>query len=90
MKKVKRRKRCCNFGALLCGVIKVDLNIKYRRDIFKFMQQLESGVSIPLKGITSNYHYHIKMADSEEILFEVEEKLKEKGFILENDEEFNK
>ena len=49
------------------GVIKVDMNIKSRRDVKKYIEGIESGVSTPLMQITSEYHYHTVSADSKEI-----------------------
>ena len=50
------------------GVIKVDMNIKSRRDVKKYIEGIESGVSTPLMQITSEYHYHTVSADSKETL----------------------
>lgn len=63
------------------GVLRADLNIKSRADIDKFMEELNSGKSSLLKNITSSYHYHTVLAESEEILDNIQEKLKEAGFL---------
>lgn len=65
------------------GLIKADLNIKCRRDVKKFIEDLEKGISKPLKNITGNYHYHTIMADTEEILDEIEEILATEKFLVE-------
>lgn len=48
-----------------------------------FIEDIKSGKSSPLKNITSNYHYHTVSAESEEILDEIEEMLRAKGFLIE-------
>ena len=47
-----------------------------------FIDDIKSGKSSPLKNITSNYHYHKVVADSEETLDMIEETLQEKGFLV--------
>ena len=64
------------------GKIVVDMNIKSRRDVQKFLETIKSGISKPLKNLTESYHYHMILADNEEILDEVEEILNKKGFIV--------
>lgn len=65
------------------GKMSASLNLRNRRDVQLFMKQLETGKSTPLKNITSGYHFHRISADSEEILDEIEETLKEKQFLAE-------
>lgn len=65
------------------GLIKAELNISSRRDVNKFLQDIKSGKSSPLKDVTSGYHYHTISADSEETLDLIEQELKEKGFLCE-------
>lgn len=64
------------------GVIKVDMNIKSRRDVKKYIEGIESGVSTPLMQITSEYHYHTVSADSKEILDEIQKELDESGYLV--------
>lgn len=64
------------------GRLKVDMNIKCRRDVNEMVIGIESGKSSPLKNLTSNYHYHTITAESEEILDEIEKMLDEKGFLI--------
>ncbi|MCR5495923.1 MAG: transcription repressor NadR [Treponema sp.] len=66
------------------GTISAPLNIKCRRDIENFMEDLKSGVSTPLKNITKGYHYHTVEARSEEILDEIQNKLQERGYLIES------
>ena len=65
------------------GKMSAPLNIRNRRDVQVFMNQLKNGKSAPLKNITSGYHFHRISADSEEILDEIEEALKEKQHLAE-------
>lgn len=65
------------------GKMSAPLDIKNRRDVQNFMKSLSEGKSTPLKNITSGYHFHHVYADSEEILDEIEEMLREKGFLCE-------
>ena len=65
------------------GLLKAELNISSRRDVRKFMQEIKSGKSSPLKDVTSGYHYHTISADSEETLDLIEQELKEKGYLCE-------
>ncbi len=71
------------------GHMEATLNINSRRKAMAFLEDLRTGKSSPLKNITSNYHYHKVVADSEETLNLIEEMLKTKGFFVEaveNDE----
>ena len=66
-------------------VVNVDapLNIKSRRDVQNFMDDLKTGKSTPLLNVTSGYHFHKISAESEEVLDEIEEALKKKGYLAE-------
>ncbi len=66
------------------GTIRKPLNIGSMRDIDHFMEDLESGVSTPLKNITNGYHFHTIEAGSEKILDEIEEMLKDRGYLIES------
>ena len=65
------------------GKMSAPLNIKNRRDVQVFLEQLKSGKSIPLMNITSGYHFHRVSAEEEEILDEIEEMLRERHFLTE-------
>ncbi|MDD3114927.1 MAG: transcription repressor NadR [Anaerovibrio sp.] len=65
------------------GKISAPLNIKNRRDVRHFMQDLHSGRSTPLLNVTSGYHFHHIHADTEEILDEIENALRKKGYLSE-------
>ena len=40
------------------GHLEAELNITSRRTALRFLDDIKSGKSSPLKNITSNYHYH--------------------------------
>lgn len=65
------------------GHMEAPLGIHSRRKASAFIDDIKSGKSSPLKNITSNYHYHTVSAESEEILNEIEEMLRTKGFLIE-------
>ena len=65
------------------GHMVADLNITSRRKATEFIKDFRSGKSSPLKNITSDYHYHVVEADSEETLDLIEDMLREKGFLVE-------
>ena len=65
------------------GKVTAPLNIKNRRDIQIFMNDIESGKSAPLMNVTSGYHFHRVSAEQEEILDEIDEALREKHYLTE-------
>lgn len=65
------------------GKVSAPLNIKNRRDVQAFMDHLKSGKSSPLLNVTSGYHFHRISAESEDILDEIEEALRQKNFLTE-------
>ena len=65
------------------GHMEADLNITSRRKAAEFINGIRSGKSSPLKNITSDYHYHLVEADGEETLDLIEQVLREKGFLVE-------
>lgn len=67
------------------GPMEAPLLINSRRKVQEFMSVLNSGKSSPLKNITSGYHYHKIEAESEEMLKEIEDALKEKGYLVEKE-----
>lgn len=64
------------------GKIKADLNIRSRRDIKIFLENLRRGVSQPLKNLTSDYHYHTIKAENKEILKELIKELEKKSYLI--------
>ncbi|MBR7164615.1 MAG: transcription repressor NadR [Clostridia bacterium] len=57
------------------------MDIKSRRDVARFLENITTGKSSLLKNVTSGYHYHTISADTAETLSVIEAKLKEKGFL---------
>ena len=65
------------------GHLEAPLNIKSRRNVIEFMEDIHSGKSSPLKNVTSGYHYHTISADSEETLDLIENTLRNKQILVE-------
>lgn len=63
------------------GKMTASLNIRSRRDVHVFVDNIRSGKSAPLLTVTSGYHFHTVAADSETILDEIEEMLRQKGYL---------
>ena len=63
------------------GKLNAPLNIKSRRDVQSFINDLKTGKSTPLLNVTSGYHFHKINAESEEVLDEIEEALNRKGYL---------
>ena len=63
------------------GVIRVPMNIRSRRDVQKYMEEISTGKSTQLMKLTSNYHYHTITADNEEILDQIQAELAERGML---------
>lgn len=66
----------------LYGVIRVEMNVKSRRDAQKYVDGIKGGVSVPLEQITSEYHYHTVTADSVETLDEIQKELQDQGYLV--------
>ena len=63
------------------GRMEAPLNLRSRRDVTRFLEDLAAGVSSPLMTITDGYHFHLVSADSDEVLDEVEDALDKLGFL---------
>ena len=63
------------------GRVSAPMNIKTRNDIKSFIKDIQTGKSTPLKNVTAGFHYHTVIADSEEILKDIENALWEKGYL---------
>lgn len=61
--------------------VTASMNIRTRKDVEKFLDNIATGKSSLLKNVTSGYHYHTVSADSFETLKNIEDKLWEKGFL---------
>ncbi len=64
-------------------VIRVEMGLKSRRDVKRYLEELKNGVSRSLKNITDGYHYHTITAETEEILDQIQEELQKHGFLAE-------
>lgn len=64
------------------GRVAAELGLKNRRDVARFITELESGISTPLMSLTSGYHFHHITAESEEVLDEIEQALEDKGYLV--------
>ena len=62
-------------------VLRADMNLKSRADVRAYLKKLTSGSSSLLKNITSGYHYHTVIADSEATLDQIQEELSNRGFL---------
>ena len=63
------------------GKITADLDIRNRRDVERYLHDIEIGKSFPLLTVTSGYHFHRIAAEDEQTLDEIEAMLKEKGYL---------
>lgn len=65
------------------GELRAPLHISSRLKVEKFIDDIQSGKSSPLKNVTSDYHYHTISAENEEILDFIEQTLKKEGICIE-------
>ena len=63
------------------GPITAPLDIKSRRDVRHFLDDLAAGISAPLSTVTDGYHFHHISAESDEILDEIVADLDAAGYI---------
>ncbi|MDD7362646.1 MAG: transcription repressor NadR [Peptoniphilus sp.] len=64
------------------GKISATMNVKSRKDVQNFMNNIYDSVSTPLKNITNGYHFHTVLAEDEETLDDVQDMLNQKGFLV--------
>lgn len=64
------------------GQISADLFINSRRDVDDFMDKILSNKVKPLKELTRDVHFHTVEADDEKTLDLVEQRLKEKQYLI--------
>ncbi len=62
------------------GRITAPLGLASRRDVERFMHELDTGSSSLLMNVTSGYHFHRISAESEEALDDIERALAKRGF----------
>ncbi|MDE6585414.1 MAG: transcription repressor NadR [Clostridia bacterium] len=65
------------------GRITARLDLYNRTHVEELYRSLVSCASKPLMSVTDGYHYHTVSADSEQTLDEIENLLREKGFLIE-------
>ena len=65
------------------GKISARLALYSKTHVEELYRSLTAGASKPLMSVTDGYHYHTVTADSEEVLNEIERKLRERGFLIE-------
>ncbi len=65
------------------GRLKARLGIASRRDVRRYLDDIRSSKSTPLSTITSGYHFHHVSAPSEDVLDDIEDALRERGFLVE-------
>lgn len=68
------------------GEISTGLIIKNRQEVYDFVEKLKSHKTIPLKDLTGGVHLHTVEADSESVLDSIEKKLREKKYLIEDQE----
>ena len=64
------------------GQIRADLDLTTPTDVDRFCTLLQNSASGPLFPISAGIHMHTVEADSESILDRIENRLKEKGWLL--------
>lgn len=62
------------------GRITAPMGIASRRDVDRFIGDLETGTSSLLMTVTSGYHFHRVSADNESVLDDIEHELSRLGF----------
>ena len=65
------------------GRISARLSLYSKTHVEELYRSLVSGASKPLMAVTDGYHYHTVTADSEKTLDTIEEKLRNRGFLIE-------
>ena len=63
------------------GRIEAQLNIFSPLRVKQFLEGVRTGKSVELMNITGGYHYHTVRADSEDVLVQIENALKARGYI---------
>lgn len=66
----------------LYGRIRAAMDIRSRRDVRDYLAGIYSGKSKMLKKVTSDYHYHTVMAESEGVLDIIEDELRKRDYLV--------
>lgn len=64
------------------GKVSAKLNISSRLHVRQFLERIRSGKSKELMNITDGYHYHTVLAESEEVLDQIEKTLIDERYIV--------
>lgn len=64
------------------GIVGEALNIKSRRDIKKFLENISKSGCEPLLRLTNGKHMHLIEADDDECMEEICAELKRKGYLI--------
>lgn len=67
------------------GMITVDLIIQNRREADEFLALVDSAQAVPLFTLTNGSHIHTIEAKDEETLDHIEEELRRKGYLVEEE-----
>lgn len=65
------------------GKISARLDLNNRMHVEELYRSLFSGASKPLMAVTDGYHYHTVSAESAEVLNKIEQRLRDRGFLIE-------
>lgn len=63
------------------GTLRAELNIRSRKDVEKFVEEIKTGKSSPLKNLTSGLHSHTVETDTKEDMACIEQVLREMNFL---------
>ncbi|MDO4393051.1 MAG: transcription repressor NadR [Bacillota bacterium] len=63
------------------GTVRADMDIRSRADVIRFCNDIEDSSSRLLLNITNGYHYHTVIADNEETLDLIQQRLQAAGFL---------
>ncbi len=67
------------------GSLRAPIGVSSRRNVQEFVSGISGGKSSPLKNLTSGKHWHTIEADSRETLDMIEEELRKKKYLIEED-----
>lgn len=67
---------------IVYGEISVDLYLSTRRQVERFLAKTKNVDFIPLMSLTGGEHYHTVSAATEKQLDDIEEELREKGYLV--------